>query len=118
MTPRTPKRRRNPLVPIAAITLAIAASGLAAAPARADGAFERAFEAELGRIAARELVHVGSHVLRLGHVEARWVRIPRGYRGEWRAERRLGHGDRHHGRWCRREHRGERAYRDRHDRRH
>ena len=127
MTLRTAKPRRNPVARIAGLALAIGAaivvSGFAAAPARADGAFERAFEAELGRIAARGIAHVGHQVLHLGNIDFRWHSLHHGYRGASHYERRFREHrhhahQRHHGAYCRRHHRGARAeYRDRHDRR-
>ena len=80
---------------------------VAAAPARADHDFRSAFESELGRIAAREVVHAGRHLLwsvevvepevrvvEVHHYEAR----PPRHGKHWKRWRR--HHWRHHGHDC------------------
>ncbi len=59
-----------------AITTALAALLLGAPAAQAGGNFERGFENELGRIAAREVVRIGKFVLTGGHgfyYDHRWA---------------------------------------------
>jgi hypothetical protein len=109
-------------VPAGAVAAAFAAllgAGLlSAAPARADSNFERGFENELGRILARETVHLGKHALgHAGPVAVHTVHVerypdvrPHRRHGHWRP--RLARLERRHYRHHRRQHRHHRHHRD------
>jgi hypothetical protein len=107
----SPSRQRARWSAIAAALGPVLLAGLlTAAPARADGAFERGFENELGRILAHETVHLGRHVLFHGaapyavhavRVEPHPHVLPPRRHGHWqpelaRLERRHARHHRHH----------------------